>query len=572
MLRPYPINSDLSRSRSTLLIKNYYSTNKNFFSPNIQSTFSLLDNSKDSSFKTQFRQCLLNQVNIKLDERVYDLITKMDDPKAYKEAKERYDEAKQILIKEILKDKYFDGFKTKNLNVLNIKNYIDKINGGKYSFDEKDNQLMFSLFDKFKTRKKKVFKFKIKNHLENLFQGNVALYKKRKEKYLEEQKKPEEKFDLKFLLKSNPYKYIEEFLQRKKEKKLMSEQSDKNNNELEKNNDIKRINENDKKQYKRKSEKKKTVLEKKSISVKEFFSNIIEGNKNRRKSFVETFTGFNSSSLLSKDNNKENKEYKDSKEENSSSNLPNINGIESQFISSRNTSKKSLQKKQNTIKDKKYDINSFKEKLDSKKSNNIIMKENTNDIKNDDNPIETFKTKNEKKDSKETKETRRNIRDIIHSKNITIKNILIKNNNQNKYTKININSKNNNTKKNKTRNSTVCGKLKRKTYISDTANVFLSELNDKEKELSMNTLKMNTTLKCFKKTKSDFTKFMKSNSGYYNYLKEYSEKNTLETNKNIIIGSKEKNSQFSFPIINKMFQIKIILNKITKIKKIIIWH
>ena len=153
MIKAHLIPNNTSRSKTPFTLKNNYSTINNF-SQSLQSTFSLLDKNKSTSLKSYFKEFYLNQVNIKLDERVYDLISKMDDAKAYNEAKKQYDEAKKLLIKEIMKEKYNDDLKLKNANHLNIKNYIDKINE-KYSFDEKDNQLMLSLFDKLKTRKKK---------------------------------------------------------------------------------------------------------------------------------------------------------------------------------------------------------------------------------------------------------------------------------------------------------------------------------------------------------------------------------------------------------------------------------
>ena len=196
-----------SRSKTPFMIRNSFSTINNFSKHKVKfksSLFDMLDgNNKESNLTSYYKELFLNQVNIKLDERVYDLISKMDNIKQYNDAKEKYDEEKRLLIKEVMNDKFNDHLKhNKNANHLNLQNYVERINHN-YSHDEKNNQLMFSLFDKLKTRKKKVYKFHIKNHLEKLYQGNVALYKKKKEELFEVKKKPEKKFDMKLLIQPN---------------------------------------------------------------------------------------------------------------------------------------------------------------------------------------------------------------------------------------------------------------------------------------------------------------------------------------------------------------------------------
>ena len=545
MIKAHLIPNNTSRSKTPFTLKNNYSTINNF-SQSLQSTFSLLDKNKSTSLKSYFKEFYLNQVNIKLDERVYDLISKMDDAKAYNEAKKQYDEAKKLLIKEIMKEKYNDDLKLKNANHLNIKNYIDKINE-KYSFDEKDNQLMLSLFDKLKTRKKKVYKFKIKNHLEKLFQGNVALYKKRRENFFEEKKKPEKKFDLKLLIKSNAD--IEEYLKKHKKKKVMFEQNNNNKNE-QKNND-----EDESNIIKRVEKKKKTYLDKKS-NIKDYLNlNMIN---DRRKSFMGTFNGFkNNSSIHS--NNKENK---DSKEESSSLNLPNINNDNDQISNSKSISKKSINKVKKSNKSVKgNNNNNIKDKKDSNKS--IISKkeniDNINDIKDNDNPLAQFsskKTLNIKEDRKYHTMKNYFLRDHYPSSNSTknIKQNDINNKLDNKnYNKLYIKQK-----KINSRNNLIYGKYQKKSFINDIASEILSELNDKEKQLSMSTLKISKSLKYFKRTKENFNSIKNNRSGNFNYLN-----NTLINTNTMISPTKkvglkfqelnENSSQFHFPIINKLF-------------------
>ena len=545
MIKAHLIPNNTSRSKTPFTLKNNYSTINNF-SQSLQSTFSLLDKNKSTSLKSYFKEFYLNQVNIKLDERVYDLISKMDDAKAYNEAKKQYDEAKKLLIKEIMKEKYNDDLKLKNANHLNIKNYIDKINE-KYSFDEKDNQLMLSLFDKLKTRKKKVYKFKIKNHLEKLFQGNVALYKKRRENFFEEKKKPEKKFDLKLLIKSNAD--IEEYLKKHKKKKVMFEQNNNNKNE-QKNND-----EDESNIIKRVEKKKKTYLDKKS-NIKDYLNlNMIN---DRRKSFMGTFNGFKNNSSIHSDN----KENKDSKEENSSLNLPNINNDNDQISNSKSISKKSINKAKKSNKSvKSNNNNNIKDKKDSNKS--IISKkeniDNINDIKDNDNPLAQFsskKTLNIKEDRKYHTMKNYFLRDHYPSSNSTknIKQNDINNKLDNKnYNKLYIKQK-----KINSRNNLIYGKYQKKSFINDIASEILSELNDKEKQLSMSTLKISKSLKYFKRTKENFNSIKNNRSGSFNYLN-----NTLINTNTMISPTKkvglkfqelnENSSQFHFPIINKLF-------------------
>ena len=324
-----------SRSKTPFIRNDFPIFNKNY--PKLNSTsfiFSAIDANKEFDLTSYYKEFFLNQVNIKLDERVYDLISKMDDIKQYNEAKERYDEAKRLLILEVMNDKYNNYLKNnKNSKLVNIKNYIDKVNE-KYSFDEKENQLMLSLFDKLKSRKKKVFKFKIKNHLENLFQGNIALYKKRQKNSFEEKKKPRKKFDMKLLIKSNSD--IEEYIKNNKKKVIFEENIDKNKNE-----------------FTRTEKKKRTFLDKES-KIKEYFTNINILN-NRRKSFMGSLTGFNTSNFNTLNIQKESSNNKDY----TLLNLPNINDKNLYNNSIYNSSLKRDRKniKKNIIKKSKSTLN-----------------------------------------------------------------------------------------------------------------------------------------------------------------------------------------------------------------------
>ena len=118
----------------------------------LSSIFGTINSTKNSSLTKYYKELFLNNVQLKLDERVYDLITKINDKKAFKEAKDKYDEAKKILINDVLKDKYDNSSKfLQDYNIMNLKNYENH----KFSYKDKDSQLMYSFFNKLKNRKKK---------------------------------------------------------------------------------------------------------------------------------------------------------------------------------------------------------------------------------------------------------------------------------------------------------------------------------------------------------------------------------------------------------------------------------
>ena len=566
----FPISANISRSKTPFIIGNSAGGTFNKNSPKLNSTsslFSSIDNTKESNLTSYYKEFFLNQVNIKLDERVYDLISKMDDIKQYNEAKEQYDEAKKMLIKEALNDKFNDYLKSnKNINRLNIKNYVDRINE-KYSFDEKVNQLMFSLFTKLKTRKKKVFKYKIKNHLEKLFQGNVALYKKRKENHFEEKKKPEKKFDMKLLVKSNSD--LAEYLRRKNKKKVMFEEKEKEKEE-ENTNKSNNNDENNKIQFKRNEKKKRTFLDKKT-KIKEYFNNLNVVN-NRRKSFLGEMNGFNNYNFISLNLQKESD--KNNKLDSSLLNLPNINS-KMKFNNSKynssfrkefkgNKSSKKLKKINDNLilnnKDNKKEINPIDISVEKKDKNIQVIKKDKDievekiDKNNSDKKRNYSILKNKKKDE--------DIKQKKSSKKIVEKDIKI---NQNLYLKINLN-----TKKSITRNrNNDNNKSQKNTYISEAANEILSELEKKEKKLTKSTSKLKKSLLYFRNMNENFKtlKGNKTSDFKFNYFSKSNKNNKILTmnnnidninkpNKKLALVFKqvnENNSQFHFPIINKLF-------------------
>ena len=146
------INPNLRR-QTPFIMRNGYTT-LNSLSPqmktNYSSFFGPTNTKKDLLLSKYYKELFLKQVDLKLDEKVYELITKMHDSKAYNEAKEKYDETKRELIREVLMNKSDSSQYLKNANIVNMKNFQDKLLN-KFSYYEKDNQMMYSFFTKLNT-------------------------------------------------------------------------------------------------------------------------------------------------------------------------------------------------------------------------------------------------------------------------------------------------------------------------------------------------------------------------------------------------------------------------------------
>ena len=521
------INSKF-RSETPFIMRSGYTTFNNRspqMKTNYSSFFGPTNTKKDLLLSKYYKELFLKQVDLKLDEKVYELITKMHDAKAYSEAKEKYEEKKRILIMEILKNKNDKSQYLKNPNIVNMKNFEDSLLN-KFSYYEKDNQIMYSFFNKLKTRKKKVYKYKIKKALDGLYQGNVALYRKRKKELLEQKKKPVEiKFDLSIYLRSNAE--IEEYIRNFKRKKVMfdNNSNDKSNNE--ESNSFRRI-----------IKRKKTFVDKTNDGKMQIYFKDLNLEQKRRASLgVTKSTSFNFTNLHSFYHPKENKQ------ENPPLNLPNI---DDKNESNSNNSNKSSQKdkKENENSKNKSDFNDNeknKEILNDEHGNqsNLKIKENQ-DNKIDEN--ENIKDENEKSDNK--------IESIISDKNSVNSKSSIYSNVQNKSNKLNNFIKINNLKVNNTRNKKNLYESHKNSNTSQKyKNEILSELNNEKNGLTMSASKLNKSLKIFKNTKENFNTIRK-------IKKSSSQNDIIPPTKKVGVVFKdlsENNSQFHFPLINKIF-------------------
>ena len=368
--------------------------------------------------------------------------------------------------------------------------------------------------------------------MDGLYQGNVALYKKRKKELLEQKKKPvEKKFDLSIYLKSNAE--IEEYIKNFNRRKIMfdNNSNDKSNNE-------------ENSSFRRNIKKKKTFVDKKNDEkIHEFFKDL-NREQNRRKSLgVTKSTSFNFTNLHSFYHPRQ------SKQEIPPLDLPNINDkIELKF----HNNNKSIQKDKKDIKENEngrennenINIINFNENEKSKEimnddnnnSNNMQIEENKDD-KIDEN--ENIKENDDKSDNK--KESIISEKNSVSSKNSKNSD---KQNNLNNFHKINI------IKANKIRNKKNCFESHKNNNTSlKYKNEILSELNNEKNGLTMSASKLNKSLKNFKNTKEDFNSIRK-------IKKSSSQNDIIPLNKKVGVVFKElseNNSQFHFPLINKIF-------------------
>ena len=162
----------------------------------------------DSTINNDYKQNIIQQMNMHLDTKMLGLIAKMNDENVYESLKLEYDEDKKKIMAKTLKSFCNSDTYYSLQNHMNLKNFHDKLNRN-YTYDAADNQLIHSFFNKMKTRKRKVIKKKENHYIDILFHGSNSP-KKMKDII---QKKERPKFDFKILLKSNSD--IEAYLKRK---------------------------------------------------------------------------------------------------------------------------------------------------------------------------------------------------------------------------------------------------------------------------------------------------------------------------------------------------------------------
>ena len=134
----------------------------------------------DTSLNKYYKKYIQKQVHIQHQQKIYDLIEKMDDTKVFNSLKAEYLREKALL------QNIHNNKKKENKRVIYASNYInlnnckEKLNAI-YKLSTQDLNFMASLMHYLGNRPKKIYKAKINKKLEALSQGKLALFLKRKE-------------------------------------------------------------------------------------------------------------------------------------------------------------------------------------------------------------------------------------------------------------------------------------------------------------------------------------------------------------------------------------------------------
>ena len=150
-----------------------------------QSHFGSDDQIQESLLAKYYELFYLSNVYIKNDNRLYDLIAKMGDEKAFFDAREDYKKEVQRSLKFDIRNLYQPNKEAMEQNI-NMKNYKQKLEARENFFNE-ENQMMVWFMGKLGHRKKKVYKFKMNPKLQELFLGKSYQYKKLKEEMLKKE-------------------------------------------------------------------------------------------------------------------------------------------------------------------------------------------------------------------------------------------------------------------------------------------------------------------------------------------------------------------------------------------------
>ena len=147
---------------------------------NILSRFGNTKLLMDTSLNKYYKKYIQKQVHIQHQQKIYDLIEKMDDTKIFNSLKAEYLREK-ALLQNIHNDKKRENKRViYTSNYINLNNCKEKLNAI-YKLSTQDLNFMASLMHYLGNRPKKIYKAKINKKLEALSQGKLALFLKRKE-------------------------------------------------------------------------------------------------------------------------------------------------------------------------------------------------------------------------------------------------------------------------------------------------------------------------------------------------------------------------------------------------------
>lgn len=189
------LNTYTNKNRISNISK--YKTSRNILTlnDNFNHTINMLSyfgNSRflsDTSLNKYYKKYVQKQAHIQHQQKLYEIIEKLDDTKVFNALKNEYLKEKALLqnIQNTKKDNkriiYASHF-------VNIKNWEEKLNSV-YKLSAQDYEFMNSLMRFLGNRQKKIYKPKINKKLEALSQGKIGLLLKKKELSKQESKKEE---------------------------------------------------------------------------------------------------------------------------------------------------------------------------------------------------------------------------------------------------------------------------------------------------------------------------------------------------------------------------------------------
>lgn len=208
----------------------------------------------DTSLNKYYKKYIQKQAYIQHEQKLYDLIEKLDDTKTFNSLKLEYLKEKELLQNIHSKKKENNKRVIYASNYVNLNNCEEKINAI-YKLSTQDLNFMTSLMHFLGHRPKKVYKPKINKKLEALSQGKIGLLLKKKQLNKQESKNTIYNYNYHNndnILKKNPYL-----------KMFLNDQFDNNKKgkTISNNNILSKTNEDFNKQY-----RSNTNLRKKSIS------------------------------------------------------------------------------------------------------------------------------------------------------------------------------------------------------------------------------------------------------------------------------------------------------------------
>lgn len=528
----------------------------------------------DNSLNKYYKRYIQKQAHIQHQQKIYELIEKLDDPKIFNSLKADYLKEK-ALLQNIHNNKKKDNKRVIYAShYINLNNCNEKLNSI-YKSSSQDLNFMTSLMHYLGNRPKKIYRPKINKKLEALSQGKLALFLKKKElskqesntntlyNYTNNNNYNKYKSD-NLIVKSPFYKFYLKELNDKKNKSLNSFG---NKNEI--------INKNNIRTH-------TNIMSKTNDNFFKFYNNnsIRRGsisNESNNKEFTQRFLGKTKSTYFGMTNYNNfinNTNYKKRK-----SSYYNYNNFKTENLytnsESQNDNSNNEEKKvDNNTNNNAYNIlyNRKKSKFNSQtslfslnnKSRSRSKNSTNNKMNSKDNMVNFTIKANHNQNKKENLIINQKYSTGI-SDEIDIKNILSKDSDEITYDDISLLS---NVKKKDKR--TIQNKLIKK--YKNTMNDFLQKIKDEEKDLYNNSNKLTTLLYKFKK-KGNFEKIrtqkniknQKRDSNATNLNQSLQKrKSTATINTKQDEGNLEKKkmaqtlypswgkSKFSIPYINKM--------------------